>query len=177
MKKEWLLPIVLIGSIFLLQWRRKSAVLNSAPFNAEDARQALQAVKAKHGAALAKKIEQVARLETTHFTSQQYIDTGTGGMEAHGLPPYYGWYAPFFVAHPQYTPVGTIDFIENGTGLTKSFVVMPSVEAWMMFLADYAIRYANQGGILRWYSTNPQAQQNYLASLNSISTPFVNSIT
>lgn len=166
------------AALYLLQSSRRSSVLQQGqqrPFNADDARAALQVVKQRYGTAMAKRIEQVARLESAHFNSAQYKATGTGGMEVHGPPPFYGWYSNFFLANPTYTPVGTIDFTENGTGLTKTFVIMPSVEAWMMFLADYATRYANQGGILRWYSTNAQAQANYANSLNQISTPFVNS--
>lgn len=174
----WLAGIA--TAIFAVQAMRKRTVLQQGaaePFNADDAKEALQVVKNNYGLAMAKRIEQVARLETAHFNSAQYKATGTGGMEAHGAPPFYGWYSNFFLSRPQYTPVGTINFTENGTGLTKTFVIMPSVEAWMMFLADYAQRYATQGGILRWYSTNAQAQAQYAASLDQISTPFSNSIS
>ena len=46
------------------------------------------------------------RLETSHFTSGQYKKCGTGGMEAHGDAPYYGWDKAFFESHPQYKPIG-----------------------------------------------------------------------
>lgn len=159
---------------------------NKTLFTEQDARTALAAVAAKYGKNTAALIEKVARLETSHFKSRQYQLTGTGGMEAHGNAPYYGWYSPFFIANPGYTPVGTTDMLE-GKGASeiggnaqstkpKSFVIMPSVEAWMMFLADYADRYKNAGGILRWYSTNAAAQAIYQKSLNGIIPRIVNQL-
>lgn len=154
------------------------------PFNEEDARAALVKVAQVYGKPAAAQIEKVARLETSHFKSKQYQTTGTGGMEAHGAAPYFGWYSPFFVANPSYTPVGTTDMLENKgasaiggnpqSSTAKVFVIMPSVEAWMMFLADYAQRHATDGGILRWYSTNAANQQVYANSLKGISTPLTN---
>lgn len=160
---------------------------NKTLFTDQDAKTALAAVAAKYGKNTAALIEKVARLETTHFKSKQYQLTGTGGMEAHGNAPYYGWYSAFFIANPQYTPVGTTDMLENKGASeiggnpqmpnAKVFVIMPSVEAWMMFLADYANRYKAQGGILRWYSTDPAKQQIYQTSLNGIVPRFVNQLS
>lgn len=156
-------------------------------FTPEDAILALVKVAKVYGKDTATEIEKVARLETSHFTSKQYKLTGTGGMEAHGSGPYYGWFAPFFVSHPEYTPVGTTNMLENKGASAipganqqstkqKVFVIMPSTEAWMMFLADYAHRHKNEGGIARWYSTDQTAQNIYRNSLAGISTPFTNSI-
>ena len=156
------------------------------PFDITDAAAALQVVANKYGKATAAQIEKVARLETAHFTSKQYKATGTGGMEADGPAPYYGWYSPFFIANPDYTPVGTTDMLEGKgaseiggnpqSGTAKVFVIMPSVEAWMMFLADYAQRHANQGGILHWYSDNAAQQQIYAQAIKNISTPLTNQL-
>lgn len=156
------------------------------PFDVNDAKTALTKVAAVYGKAVAQQIEKVMRLETAHFTSKQYKLTGTGGMEAHGSAPFYGWYSPFFIANPAYAPIGTTDMLE-GKGASqiggnaqstkpKVFVILPSVEAGMMFMADYAKRNAANGGILRWYSTNAAAQQIYATSLKNISTPITNSL-
>lgn len=155
-------------------------------FTAEDARAALTKVAQTYGKDTARELEKVARLETAHFTSRQYQLTGTGGMEVHGSAPYYGWYAPFFIKNPAYTPIGTTALLE-GKGLSvqggtaqnqnkKEFVIMPSTEAWFMFLADYRERYKNEGGIARWYTTDTTKQQLYRNSLAGIRTPFTDSI-
>jgi hypothetical protein len=190
----WLIIAALVAvAIFYYTFRKRQTdfieqIMNGKKFTADDALQALRVVKNNYGEDLARKIEQLARLETAHFSSQQFQLTGTGGMEAHGSAPYYGWFAPFFIANPQYTPIGTTDMLE-GKGLSgqggnqqitdakKVFVIMPSVEAWMMFLADYAKRYADSGGIFRWYSTDVAKQQLYAAQLASITPRFTNSLT
>ncbi len=170
---------VALALIFLFGLVRKKRFKKM--FTEKDAVEALKKVAAKHGKEMAKKIEKVARLETAHFASKAYKATGTGGMESHGIAPYYGWGSMFFLRNPSYTPIGTVDFKEgagvakNG-GRMKTFVIMPSVEAWMMFIADYAIRHQDNGGILRWYSTNKEAQKLYASKLAEISARITNSI-
>lgn len=186
--------MVLAGLTLLFYYRNRQAIAiteieervenKRKPFDITDATAALTKVAAVYGKAVAAQIEKVARLETAHFKSKQYQLTGTGGMEAHGNAPYYGWYSPFFIANPSYTPIGTTDMLENKGASdiggnaqmpnAKVFVIMPSVEAWMMFLADYAKRNAANGGILRWYSTDAAKQQIYANSLKNISTPITN---
>jgi hypothetical protein len=56
----------------------------------------------------------------------------------------------------------------------KQFVIMPSVEAWMMFLAHYGQVHANEGGLYRWYSTDKAKQALYAKSLKQIIPRFVN---
>lgn len=155
-------------------------------FNIDDAKAGLLKVAQVYGKAVAAEIEKVARFETAHFTSRQYQLTGTGGMEAHGNAPYYGWFAPFFIANPDYTPIGTTALLE-GKGLSieggtaqnknaKAFVIMPSTEAWMMFLANYRERYKAEGGIARWYSKDTAQQKLYLDKLRGVRTPLTDSI-
>jgi hypothetical protein len=182
---------ILIASallVGLLVWnynRRQTVFVNSykagKEFTAADAQAALAVVKNRYGLNMAKKVEQLARLETGHFTSQQYCKTGTGGMKALGPAPYYGWFSTFFVQHPSYMPIGTTQLIAKADQLgdpggNYSWVIMPSVEAWMMFLADYATRYADKGGIYRWASTDPQIQSTYASYMAQISTPFTNAL-
>lgn len=173
---------LVLSAILWWYYRRqsdfKAAYIAGKEYTADDARAAIAVVKATYGATMAANIERLARWETGHFTSLQYRKTGTGGMIAGGGAPYYGFYAPFFLAHPSYTPVGTTEMLANtdvwGDGGKKVFVIMPSVEAWMMFLADYATRYKNEGGIYRWAGTDPVKQQQYAAYLSKVSTPFTN---
>lgn len=198
-KKWWfwvlVAAVLVVGIVYGTHKQRQTETIekineavnkNKDLFTANDAREALKVIVSKYGKDMAAQIERVARKETGHFKSKQYTLTGTGGMEAHGSAPYYGWYSPFFIANPSYTPVGTTAMLEN-KGMSavggnaqstkpKQFVIMPSVEAWMMFLADYATRHKDNGGILRWYSTDAAKQQLYANSLNGISATFTNSI-
>lgn len=191
---------VLIALVLLFSWlymeennRRtakieeiKENIMKGKQFTEADAKTALAKVAAKYGKTVAATIEKVARIETAHFASKQYRDTGTGGMEAFGPAPYYGWFAPFFIANPSYAPVGTTAMLEN-KGLSsqggnaqsakpKVFVIMPSVEAWMMFLADYAERHKANGGMLRWYSTDKNAQALYAQKLAQITPKITNTL-
>lgn len=198
MKWYWWLAIAFALAALYLYWNEKKRSSDAISklsenmklgktFTEADAKPALAKVKAKYGIEMAKLIEKVARWETAHFTSKQYKLTGTGGMEAHGSAPYYGWFAAFFVANPDYRPVGTTAMLENaglsaegGNAQSKSakvFVIMPSVEAWMMFLADYATRYAKDGGIARWYSTDKNAQKLYMDKLATVSSKITNALT
>jgi hypothetical protein len=171
---------ILIASIVFLVWYTRNKYntrmeeAQNKSYSEQDFIQGLPKVLSTYGKDIAKRVEQIFRLETAHFKSQQFIKTGTPGMESHGLPPNYGWYAPFFVANPSYLPLGTIQMKENQTPKTKTFIVMPSVEATMMFLADYIKRWGNAA---RWYSTNPESQAKYIASLDSIIPRHFNNLT
>lgn len=64
-------------------------------FTAEDAKTGLKAVFDQYGEERATIVEKMYRLETSHFKSGGYKNTGTGGMEAkvghENDAPYYGW--------------------------------------------------------------------------------------
>jgi len=176
-----ILIIVVVILFNLRQFKNKN--MN---FSIADAKAGLQVVKDAYGAEMAAKIEQLYRTETANFTSTQFVKCGAPGMESHGVAPYYGWGSSFFLRHPTYTPIGTTDFTEgkglSGAGGTaqvkapKAFVVMPSVEAAMMFLAYYAETYAAQGGLLRWYSTRADRQELYAETIAKNSTSLTNSL-
>ena len=51
---------------------------------------------------------------------------------------------------------------------------MPSVEAGMMYLADYIIR--NNGNYARWFSTDPKKQELYKQNLEGIIPRITNEI-
>ena len=154
-------------------------------FTPEDGRKAIEYIYNKYGENIAIIIEKMYRLETTHFTSGQYKKCGTGGMEAHGDAPYYGWDKAFFESHPQYKPIGLYGAYE-GKGMSehggniqvknrpKQFVKLPSVEAGMVYKAEYIIRH--NGNYARWYSRDPNAQKIYRQSLSGIKAKFVTKI-
>lgn len=116
--------------------------------------------------------EKLYRWETGHFKSRQFLNTGTPGMEVHGIAPTYGWAGWFFIEHPYYLPVGVYTDVEGGTGKTKKFIIMPSTKAAALFVADYIKRY----GPGRWYSKNYADQQLYLQKLQSVIPRHVNNM-
>ncbi len=155
-------------------------------FNIEDAKAGLRAVYKKYGATMAQTVEKMYRFETNHFKSKQFKETGTPGMEAHGAAPCYGWGgAEFYKKNPEFKPEGTTGMYE-GKGLSekggnkqvtdkqKAFIVMPSVEAGMMYLADYITR--NGGNYARWFSTDKKKQEIYRQNLDGIIPRFTNEI-
>jgi RHS repeat-associated protein len=155
-------------------------------FNINDARAGIKAVYEKYGATMAATVEKMYRFETNHFKSKQYKETGTPGMEVHGAAPSYGWGGQeFFDNNPEYKPEGTTGMYENKglsgsggnaqvKGKQKEFIVMPSVEAGMMYLADYIIR--NNGNYARWFSTDPKKQELYKQNLEGIIPRITNEI-
>lgn len=155
---------------------------NTVLFTPADAASALAEVKKQYGTTLAKQIEKLTRFETGNYTSKQYKLTGTAGMQAAGSAPFYGWYSQWFLTHPQYTPVGTVKINANADALgdpggNYDWVIFPSVTGFMLFLADYATRYANDGGIYRWASTDAATQAKYQGYLAAVQTPIVNNLT
>jgi RHS repeat-associated protein len=151
----------------------------SKSFNIHDAEEGLKVVNENFGKEMARNVERMYRMETSHFTSAQYRHTGTGGMEVHGPPPYYGW-TPSYFTQP---PVGVYSIFENKglsgvggnaqvTNRPKQFVIMPSVVAAMMFKANYI--QGHDGNYARWFSTNPQTQEIYRKKIQAITPKIVN---
>jgi len=167
-KKHTAQIIISAFLVALIIWyvkRQRQQMADKVTYTEQDFINGLPVVISAYGKSIAQSVERIYRMETAHFKSVQFSKTGTPGMESHGVPPNYGWYAPFFLQHPTYTPLGTYVMNENQTGKQKTFIVMPSVEAAMMFLADYIKRYGNPA---RWYSRELAAQERYTNSLNAI---------
>ena len=152
-------------------------------FTEEDGKEALKIIYDKYGKDMAIIIERMYRDETAHFKSKQYASCGTGGMEAHGEPPYYGWDTTYFESHPESHPMGLWEAFENkgmsGEGgnaqvknKKKKFVILPSVIAGMEYKVFYIKKYDNN--YARWHSTQASAQENYKKYLEKIRPKFVN---
>lgn len=154
-------------------------------YTLEDAEFAINLIYKKHGKQMAIIIEKMYRSETAHFESLQYKQTGTGGMESFGLPPYYGWDKDFFLLNPNYTPIGVTHLFEN-VGISKQggnaqikdrpkeFIIFPTVIAAMEYLVFYINKY--NGNYARWHSTNSVAQEAYKKILDKIIPRIVNKI-
>ena len=156
---------------------------NNTGFTEDDGKQALKAIYNKYGKDMAIIIERMYRDETAHFKSGQYKACGTGGMEAFGSAPYYGWDSSFFEANPEFHPIGIWSAYENKgmsgqggnqqvTTRKKEFVVLPSVLAGMEYKAFYINKH--NGNWARWHSTKASNQQTYKTHIESIKPRFVN---
>lgn len=126
-------------------------------FTQIDAKNALQKLQKTHKHN-AKIIEKICRLETGHFTSEQYKKTGSAGMEVGK-----------WLNLPQNMGVYTTK--ENETSLYKSFLIWQNPYEFMVYLSDYIDR--NNGNYARWYSTNAIKQLYYKAKLKGIKNRFV----
>lgn len=151
---------------------------NDEFFTYADAEDALRIIFNKYGYDMAVVIERMYRDETGHFKSLQYKNCGTGGMEAFGHPPYYGWDKSFFEKNPSYKPVGTWSAFENkgksGSGgnvqvtdRKKSFIKFPSVLAAMEYKAFYIKKH--NGNWARWHNaSDANVQEVYRGYISKI---------
>ncbi len=145
-------------------------------FTVEDAEVALRIINDRYGKEMAQMIEKIYRWETGHFTSGQYINCGSPGMEAFGEAPSYGWNSDIYTKYPEYIPVGLWERYENKgksgqggnnqvTDRVKKYIVFPSVEAGMSYIAEFILRY--KGNVGRWHSKDTTVQQNYIKDINT----------
>ncbi|MGL5782013.1 MAG: hypothetical protein ACRCXW_05630 [Plesiomonas shigelloides] len=162
-----------------------SQQINGGLFTYADAENALRVIFNKYGYDMAVVIERMYRDETRHFESLQYKNCGTGGMEAFGKPPYYGWDKTFFENNPSYKPVGTWSSFENkgksGSGgnsqvtdKKKVFIKFPSVLAAMEYKVFYINKY--EGNWARWHNaSDANAQMVYRENISKIKPRISNS--
>ncbi len=160
MKKTVSIIIIFLFVLYLSDLFFKSKKMTQKNFTLEDAKKAIQTVKQKYGADIAKRVEQMMRLETAHFTSKQYRLTGSAGME---------------VGKWLNIPVGVTEgFIEmddiHKKGLEK-FIVWRSPTDFAIYLAEYIKRY--NGDFARWNALDPNLKKQYAVKVNSVTPKFV----
>ncbi|WP_185247647.1 peptidoglycan-binding domain-containing protein [Chryseobacterium bernardetii] len=145
-------------------------------FTIEDAEAALKIINARYGKEMAQTIEKIYRWETGHFKSGQYVNCGSPGMEAFGEAPSYGWNSDVYTKYPEYIPVGLWERYENKgksgqggnkqiTDRAKKYIMFPSVEAGMSYIAEFILRY--DGNVGRWHSKDLIIQKNYIKDINT----------
>lgn len=108
-------------------------------------------------------MEQILRLETGHFKSQQGKLTGSAGMEVGA------WSERLKKVGVK--PIGTVKLKEGGTNKIKEFIVFSSVGDFLKVLSSYLDSY----DYARWYSTDKVQQQKYKALIEQINPKFINS--
>lgn len=158
---------------------------NEKLFDLEDAKRALKLIYDNYGREIARNVEMMYRWECTHFTSGQYQHCGGPGMEAsNDIAPTYGWNGDVYKKFPQYTPIGLWDSFENKgmsgkggnkqvTDRKKRYVQFPSVEAGMVYVAEFLVR--QKGNVGRWHTTDVSSQPNYVKNINTTIPRIVNS--
>lgn len=108
-------------------------------------------------------MEQILRLETGHFKSQQGKLTGSAGMEVGA------WEDRLKRARVQ--PIGTVKIKEGLTGKTKEFLVFDSVSDFLKVFSSYLDSY----DFGRWYSTDKIKQEKYKSLVRQIEPKFIKS--
>ncbi|MDM8359314.1 hypothetical protein [Pandoraea communis] len=168
-------PIALVANFLTSHGAREN------DFTEADAKEALKYILAKYGRGIAETVERMYRTETRHFQSMQYRRCGTGGMEVHGVAPFYGWTSDFYSEEPTgtwsaYEGVGLSQMGGNQqiTSRKKEFVVVSSVAVGMEFKARYIVHYG--GNYARWFSRSPDEQAVYRHTIESITPKIVNSL-
>jgi hypothetical protein len=114
-------------------------------------------------------MERIFRLETAHFKSNQFKQTYSPGMERFSDTYPYGWKTIAKIiwnASPQYKPIGLKEFTENQTGLKKTYIQFPSVEASVMTVCAFLQYFNNNPG--RWFALDIDKQNTYNSSINNI---------
>jgi hypothetical protein len=157
--------------------KRKSKKVND-----NDIKTVLEKILKIFGPEIAKNVELIYRNETAHFTSGQFKNGYSPGMEnasKKGIFPY-GWgntLKDFSNAYPEYKPTGlTAPLVEGQkTGKKKVFVKFPSLEAAMFFLAIVLKARGNDPG--KWHSNDLAARKEYQRRLNTIKPSITNSLT
>jgi len=131
-----------------------------------------------YGREYAEQIEKVLRWETAHFTSKQWLQGNTAGMEATSLNFPFGWSSlQEFVNTYGLDPgdFSTYTMVENNTGITKRFIKFPDVYTFIVFLAWF-IKTKRNGRIGNWYSLDENSATRYENSLQGVRSRYVDAI-
>jgi hypothetical protein len=167
--------LALIGVILGL---RKGYISIGAKQETNDVKSALAQVLTEFGRPYAENIERVLRWETAHFTSKQWKDGNTAGMEATTINFPFGWSSlqEFTLAY-QLDPdlFSTYTMVENNTGITKRFIRFPDPGTFVLFLAWFIYTKRN-GRFGYWYSLNEASARSYEEKIAGVIPRFVNEI-
>lgn len=172
--------LALLGIIFGL--RRGYVNINTAEVTPNDENEAIRAglryVMDVYGREYAENIERLIRWETAHFTSKQWKQGNTAGMESTAPNFPYGWssletWADLNgIAPDQFS---TYKMIENNTNISKDFIRFPSVYAFIAFLAWF-IKNRRSGRMGYWYSLNETNAVNYENKISKVIPRIVNEL-
>lgn len=170
-----ILYFVLIA-IFLYNRKKPYLELQTQPVinpSSNDLASTFQELKNNFGPEFAKKIEQVFRYETRHFTSGQFLEGNSPGMVATKTEYPFGW-----PSLDEYNQANSIDGRKYGIGRefivnNKSFryVKFPDFKTSANFVAWF-IRNKRGGIPEKWHSLNAAKAAEYRNTLNQIRTQY-----
>lgn len=121
--------------------------------------------------------ERLFRLETAHFSSNQFKSTFSAGMEKFSKNYPFGWNSldrEIWSKKPEYKPVSSEGHVENGTGITKYFLKFHTFEASFMTVCAFLFLHKNNAG--RWFSLKLSNQLAYNEKIKNIKSTFTNEI-
>lgn len=171
-----ILPLIIIIAVYYLfnpkNESGKGKKQSGKNISDEEIKNSLKDISEIFGFDTAKNIERIYRLETAHFTSGQFRNTYTGGMEKHKDSFPYGWTIAekFWKEQPDKAPLKNTYNKVDGSGKEKEFLIFPDLFSAMFVLGLYLKKYPLE----RWYSTDVSKQKEYLNSINKIIPKFVN---
>jgi hypothetical protein len=129
---------------------------------------AINAIK-KYPREIVENAEKIFRMETSHFTSLQFLKTWSPGMEKFGASYPYGWTTldkVFWSKNPIHKPIGTYTMPENKTGITKTFLQFRTLTDSLMTVCAFLENNGNNPAA--WYSKNLESQARYQKTLDGI---------
>lgn len=133
---------------------------------------AIRRIEQEYGGKIARWVEQIYRLETRNFQSEQYKKSLSAGMEPANDTYPYGWTTPYekvWKQNPKLAPIGLTEIMTDSGGRKVRFIRFPSLYAAAKAMAEYLKKY----GPGRWYSTDPALSAAYVASIENIPTRFI----
>jgi hypothetical protein len=147
-----------------------------------DIKAALKRIYDQYGREKTTKLEALYRNESAHFTSGQFKDTYSPGMEispqTNTVFPF-GWSSLKIFADNNNIPYSSFfasqNFTEGGTGRQKKFVGFPDLYTAMKFVM-FTIERRNWN-FGKWAAFDDQIAADYNAYLERIRTPYTNSFT
>lgn len=123
-----------------------------------------------YGPDIAKNVERIYRLETSHFKSGQYLSTGSAGMIPTAKTFPYGWgsLAELWKNTPESAPVGVVRYCAGGK--IYPYLAFRNFYGFVP-VAEKLKRNNNNAG--SWYSTDPAQQAVYSGMVKTISAKLV----
>lgn len=176
--KYWIfiLPLPLMVGFLIYRKLRNRKMPKIKP----NASLGLQKVAKKYGVAYAREIEKAMRIETAHFTSVQWLKTGTAGMEAKNNVFPFGW-----SSLSEFSKIKGLNenffFLkkmkDNHDGREPYFIGFSDTGVFVEFFAWF-IQTKRGGDVLSWYRLPNsqlaiQQRDKYRQTMDKIQTKFV----
>lgn len=156
--------------------------LKKMNYTKQDFKDAINSLKNKYDFKTLANVERIYRLETAHFKTSQFKQTGSPGMEKFANTFPFGWKTinkEVWQKIPNTSPTHFLPFKETATGKTKYFLVFPSMLAAVVTVAEFIKYYSKSYGDYapaRWYSTNLESIKKYYTALQNFKPTYTNEL-